>query len=888
MELVGTGAAGLQIIDVVGKAYRRLRNAYNAPKQWIRLVQDTQNRIEIVEKLAERGRVVQALSHEASQALDDLREALRLVDHPGSSSIVGIPDNQAQKRLWKRLRIFFKHLHREEKINRIQDAIVNRVPWLLLDAIVNSQTQSSLGSEYAISSTTTLPTATPKSDCKISFSFAIRRCDFVGRSVEMETLVDIIASCQGQPRVALVGLPGIGKTRFALEYARLAQQISPETQVFLVCASSEDRLQSDLAEIVMPNSTGARSIYQNLTDQSGTKSTSYIATILIVDDYNSRNTLFGPKRLVNWLPEDNSCVIVFLSWDPSLIANVVENDCILRLGGINSRHFKEILDCNGSYGRDDAADKIYTTIGSSPLILQLAWDLVRDNGLQLSEYIDLFSQVKERISLVQHKVFDPVSGQTRSILESVLPIFHFLERSCPLSFEVLKLACCLSNRDIPHFLLRLACSSSNETELENAIVFLKRLSIFSYDGKEKHYSVDPLIGAVLQCHLRLTDSLRDILLLASEVTLRGMSEKSATGDQANCDLEYLEHGKAILCLCAQHEDVQLTRSSATLGSALVRALRDFGCHEQAQRFATLIVEMTQTSLGPDDEQYLTARSDLAMSLDRAGLFSQAEKETRAVLQRRETLLGPAHPNTLASMRNLALIIEHQGGHGEAETIYREMLDLQASNESPTSMATLSTKQNLAVSLQNRGKFEEAYELFQQVLLGRKQNKDSVLAVYLSMSNVGCSLWDQKRIEEAWVIHNEVFSRCEQDLGREHPQTIRSITWLALILQKMGRGYLCAAERYWVESLELYRTRLGRQHPDTLRTQRCLAIVLHKRGRHGKALKVCQDLYELTRKHAEFGPRHSDALAIKEHAKKLKDEIEDAKRKEMESCRLNCS
>ncbi|KAI0530237.1 hypothetical protein GGR58DRAFT_524889 [Xylaria digitata] len=843
MDIVGTGAAGLQLIAVAKKAYRRLSNAYKAPDQSIGLVRDTQNRIEIVRKFAEQDIRGQVPSHEANQTLDDLREVLHLVDHLEPPAMVGVIDNQMRKIVWKQ---------------RLQ-------------------------SRHTISSTATLPTTTPKTDCEIRFSSTLRSYDLFGRNEELQTL-KIITSYQGHSRVALVGLPGIGKTRLALEYARLAQRASPGIRIFRVCASSEDRLQSDLVEIAMSKSAGTLSIYQDLTVNGDAQSTfsTTIATIIIVDDCNSRNTLFGQKRLINWLPEDNSCVILFLSWDPSLISNVVEENCVLHLGGISSQHFKEILDRDMPYSIDDAVNKLYTAIGSSPSMVQLTWDFVRDNGFQLSEYLDLFSQVKERLSLFQHKVFDPVLGRTQSILESVVPIVHFLGESCPLSLKILELACCLSTRNIPHFLFRFGCSDSNETELENGIVFLRRLSIFSCERKTKFYSIDPLIGAALQCHLHSTGSLRDVLFLVSEVTLRGMPEGSAIKDRASCDLAYLEHGKAVLRLCAQQEDVELTRSSAVLGSALVWALWDHGCHEQAQSFATLAVEMTEASLGRDDEQYLKARSDLAMNLDCAGKFSQAEKEMRALLQQRKTLLGPGHPDTLASMRNLALIIEHRGRHEEAESIYREILDLQVSDETPTSKAMLSTKQNLAVSLQNQGKFEEAYDLFKQVLLCRKKQGDSDLAVYLSMSNVGCSLWDQNHIEEAWAIHNEVFSLCEQSLGREHPQTIRSITWLALILQSMGSGYLCAAEQHWLESLELYRTRLGREHPDTLRTQRCLAIALHKRGRHGKALRVCQNLYELTRKHVEFGPRHPDALAIKEHVKQLRDEIENAKRDEMGS------
>ncbi|KAI0873120.1 hypothetical protein GGS24DRAFT_502117 [Hypoxylon argillaceum] len=319
-----------------------------------------------------------------------------------------------------------------------------------------------------------------------------------------------------------------------------------------------------------------------------------------------------------------------------------------------------------------------------------------------------------------------------------------------------------------------------------------------------------------------------------------------------------------------------------MASMLVQALQDLGYHEQAQELAGLALKLARTSFGDEDEYSLAARTDLAASLDFAGKFSEAEEETRIVLRQRKSLLGPTNPATLTSMKNLAMTIEHQGRHGEAEALYRELIDIQTLTETPYSKAMLATKQNLAVSLQTQGKLEEAYNLFQQVLDGRIQQGESTLAVYYSMSNVGCSLWGQNRVDEAWETHSVVFSRCEQDLGRDNPQTIRSMTWMALILQSMGDKYFDEAERYWTESLDLYRARLGRQHPDTLRTQRGLVTILHERGRQGRALRVCQDLYELTRKHREFGPRHPDFLDIKDHQKQLIEEIAEAKSEDLGS------
>lgn len=486
-------------------------------------------------------------------------------------------------------------------------------------------------------------------------------------------------------------------------------------------------------------------------------STDAIVTIIIVDEYNQRNSLFRPKRLIDQLPEDNSCVLLFLSWDSSLIVNIVEEGCILHLGGIKPQDYASAAHHNGPQLTGDTIQRLYATIGNSPLPLQLASIYMRDNDIGVNEYLDLFSHVVERANLVQHKVFDPLSGQSQSILNSVLRICNVVAECCPVAFKLLQLASCLTHLDIPHCLPKLWCSNSTETDLQNGIGYLKRLSIFSYNETTKAFLVDPVIGSTLQCHLHLTNQLEGILILASQVTLGCIPNKYAVIDSREYESCYLEHGKTILSLYGQQRHIKLSRSSARMASMLVQALQDLGYHEQAQELAGLALKLARTSFGDEDEYSLAARTDLAASLDFAGKFSEAEEETRIVLRQRKSLLGPTNPATLTSMKNLAMTIEHQGRHGEAEALYRELIDIQTLTETPYSKAMLATKQNLAVSLQTQGKLEEAYNLFQQVLDGRIQQGESTLAVYYSMSNVGCSLWGQNRVDEAWETHSVVFS-----------------------------------------------------------------------------------------------------------------------------------
>ena len=78
------------------------------------------------------------------------------------------------------------------------------------------------------------------------------------------------------------------------------------------------------------------------------------------------------------------------------------------------------------------------------------------------------------------------------------------------------------------------------------------------------------------------------------------------------------------------------------------------------------------------------------------------------------------------------------------------------------------------------------------------------------------LYGQGKYKEAGAVAEKALSLAQRVLGREHPDTLRSVNNLAALYQAQGR--LAEAEPLYKRALEAYERVLGREHPDTLRNR----------------------------------------------------------------------
>jgi hypothetical protein len=136
--------------------------------------------------------------------------------------------------------------------------------------------------------------------------------------------------------------------------------------------------------------------------------------------------------------------------------------------------------------------------------------------------------------------------------------------------------------------------------------------------------------------------------------------------------------------------------------------------------------------------------------------------------------------------------------------------------------------NLAIVLEEQGKVKEAEQMHRRTLL----LKEKVLGkehpnTLMSMSNLAVALNGQGNHAEADAIYRGTLSTREKVLGKEHPETLRSMNQVAMVLTRQKK--FREAEELYRETLALREMVLGPEHPDTLTSVQGIGFVLQQQG-----------------------------------------------------------
>ncbi|KAI1571289.1 HET multi-domain protein [Pyrenophora tritici-repentis] len=125
----------------------------------------------------------------------------------------------------------------------------------------------------------------------------------------------------------------------------------------------------------------------------------------------------------------------------------------------------------------------------------------------------------------------------------------------------------------------------------------------------------------------------------------------------------------------------------------------------------------------------------------------------------------------------------------------------------------------------------------------------------SMSNLALVLESQGKYEEAEAMNRQTLARFEKVLGPEHPGTLTSMSNLALVLKSQGKYE--EAEEMNRQELECTKKVLGPEHPHTLTSMFILACVLESQGKYEEAEEMNRQTRALKEK--VLGLEHPDTL-----------------------------
>jgi serine/threonine protein kinase/tetratricopeptide (TPR) repeat protein len=225
-----------------------------------------------------------------------------------------------------------------------------------------------------------------------------------------------------------------------------------------------------------------------------------------------------------------------------------------------------------------------------------------------------------------------------------------------------------------------------------------------------------------------------------------------------------------------------------------------------------------------------------------------EGETRAVLEFVESrIIAAARPEGQA------------GGLGWNVTLRKVLeaaLPLVHQNFSEQPLVEARLRLTLGTSFGNLGEakialeqIERAHELFVKY---RGPEHPDTLA---SMSGLALVYADLGRQADALKLQEETLALMKAKLGPDHPLTLGSMNNLASRYGILGR--LVDALKLQEETLALQNAKLGRDHPSTLVNMNNLAGTYSALGRHDDALKLAQETLALWK--AKFGPTHRRTL-----------------------------
>jgi tetratricopeptide (TPR) repeat protein len=496
----------------------------------------------------------------------------------------------------------------------------------------------------------------------------------------------------------------------------------------------------------------------------------------------------------------------------------------------------------------DGAAAVASELGYLPLALAQAAGVIAGHHLAYETYLNRLRVLSAQEHLVRKEGQPYPDGAAETVLLSLDAVRA--DDQAVVCTRVMEVIAVLSAAGVRRDLLYAAgaagvlANGGQEAEVSADLVdrslgqlAVRSLLTFSLDGQT--VIVHPLVKRVVQeglarrGHLTGTCRAAASVLKARAEAVKGSPDRLLVRDVPEQVVALLETAATI----GDEADEELTRTLLRLRFWALYHLNELGdSTEQAVAVGEPLTADLEQVLGPDHADTLASQDSLAVAYQAAGRTAEAIPLFERVLIARERLLGPDHADTLASQDSLAVAYQAAGRTAEAIPLFEQVLGVQRrvlGYEHPDTLASLD---NLAAAYRDAGRAAEAIRLHEQVVAvyERVLGPDDADTL-TSRDNLALACWAAGRVTEAIPLFKQVADVQERTLGSAHPDTLTSQNNLAAATWAAGR----AAEAILLhEQILAARERvLGPEHPDTLTSANNLAAAYVDAGRTAEAIPL---------------------------------------------------
>lgn len=666
------------------------------------------------------------------------------------------------------------------------------------------------------------------------------------------------------PRIVVVlGMGGLGKTQFVLEYCRRAFTSQRFRAIFWADASTPTALSHSIANIseFLPGS--GKSFFDIAARTSFAKATlsRWSEPWLLVYDNFDQPGMFRKTPLQDYFPVGANGAIVIISrhaeaerLGPTIRLEIMSEDegldLLLRRSGL------EMNPENALEGRS-----IVQRLGCLPLAIDQAGAYISARKLGLQHFMDHYHE--RRVAVLNHipELWEYKKRLGDAMDDSSLSVFTTWEMSFQQvgmddiqkykKTHFLTISAFLNNQNVVEDLFRINFESSryppdwmdifstnsewDKYKFEDVLVELRNLSLIqSLDHKNQdscRFSLHPLVQDWLK--LRRNDSSRQRFTKETIFMLTTYLSESRI-DQYPLDTRQVTLSHLDACIQNDSEYLQEGDNLGT-GSFRISATRFASFYKRQARYKeskTLcqrVLGATEKELGPNGPDTLKAVSKLGNIYSKEGQYGEAESFYLRALDGQEKELGPDHPDTLQTILDLASGFFKKGQYDDAKPLFERALDAHERTLGDNHLRTLWSAMNLGMVLKKQGHYGRANGLYQRAIEGQeKELGDDHPETLKTVMNMASARLDQGDYLVAESLSKRVVAGREKHLGPDHPNTLRGIWNLARVYSALGKYELSGS--LYLRALGGQEEQLGPDHPFTLKTVKDLARLRHFENR----------------------------------------------------------
>jgi tetratricopeptide (TPR) repeat protein len=679
---------------------------------------------------------------------------------------------------------------------------------------------------------------------------------------------------------AVTGMPGIGKTQLAADYARR-------------------RIRDKWRLVAWVNAENAVATLDGLTQT---------ALVLGIPLSDRQEATAGAVR--HWLEADGErCLIVFdNASDPDTLrpyvpaagdAQIVITSTNQAVAGLGTSVPLDVFTkgealtyLSARTGVDDAegAWELAVELDRLPLALAQASAVIRAQRLTYPTYLRRL----RTLPVEQYLARSTEDPYPHAAAAAILLSLQAAEGSDPtgVGAQLMNLIAVLSPAGVPRNLLHAAATSGTLTRRRSPPRPSRKLRSGPPPPAARPAEVDAVLAHIVGASL-LTFSLDGSTVNAHRLTMRVIRERCLRSDTlldvgvvattvlftATQSLGSVwEHPAAARDLTQQitalHDHMtpvidtvgglglELAKVLLAVRAWAVWCLLELG--DNAVQAVTLGEALTgdcERLLGPSHRQTLVSRGNLAVAYQQAGMLTDALSLHERNLAEGEQILGPDHPITVSARSNLAHFLSDAGQHNKAIPLFERTLADQERVLGPDDPGTLLSRHNLAAAYQDASQVDRAIPLLERNLADRERvlgpsNRHTLI----SRNNLALAYQRAGRLADAIPLHERNLADRERLLGPDHPDTVESRENLALAYQHSGG--LEKAMPMLKRTLAEHERGLGSGHPLTLTSQANLAAAYLQAGQLGKALSLAERT--LRARERVLGPSQPDTLTSRGH------------------------